>query len=141
MWMLSFLPPSSISVRTNHVYSYNIWWIFVCSSNLTVSLPEGTLPQLGALQRQNVNQNTSCKGHYKLQINVPTDATNFISLFLMFPLTLHVLGLYWPIIRGVLSCCYATIWLLPCLLTVRASVEVALEHLFVIYRRCTVPKT
>jgi hypothetical protein len=64
-----------------------------------------------------------------LQINVPTDATNFISLFLMFPLTLHVSGLYWPINRGVLSCCYATIWLLPCLLTVRTSVEVRQGHL------------
>jgi hypothetical protein len=41
----------------------------------------------------------------------------------MFPLTLHVSGLYWPIIMGVLSCCYATIWFLPCLLTVRVSVE------------------
>jgi len=51
MWMLSFLPPSSISVHTDHMYSDNIWWIFVCSSNLTVSLLEGTLPQLGALQR------------------------------------------------------------------------------------------
>jgi hypothetical protein len=65
---------------------------------------------------------------YRLQINVPTDATNFISLFLMFPLNLHVSGLYWPIIRSVLSCCYATIWLLSCLLAVRASVEVALPY-------------
>jgi hypothetical protein len=45
----------------------------------------------------------------RLQINVPTDATNFISLFLMFSLTLHVSGLYWPIIRGLLSCCYASV--------------------------------
>jgi hypothetical protein len=60
---------------------------------------------------------------YRLQINVPTDATNFIYLFLMFLFTLHVSGLYWPIIRGVLSCCYATIWLLPGFLPVRASVE------------------
>jgi hypothetical protein len=65
---------------------------------------------------------------YRLQINVPTDATNFISLFRMFPFTLQVSSLYWPIIRGVLSCCYATIWLLPCLLAVRASVEVALPY-------------
>jgi hypothetical protein len=43
-----------------------------------------------------------------LQINVPTDATKFISLFLMFPLTLHVSGLYWPIIRGVLPYSKAT---------------------------------
>jgi hypothetical protein len=58
----------------------------------------------------------------------PTDATNFLSLFLMFPLTLHISGPYWPIIRGVLTCCYATIWFLSCLLAVRASVEVALSY-------------
>jgi hypothetical protein len=34
----------------------------------------------------------------------------------MFPLALHVSGLHWPIIRDVLSCCYATIWFLSCLL-------------------------
>jgi len=49
--MLSFLSPSSISVVSNHMYSYNIRWIFVFSGRLTDSLPEGTLPQLGALQR------------------------------------------------------------------------------------------
>jgi hypothetical protein len=49
-----------------------------------------------------------------------------LSLFRLFPFTLHVLGPYWPIIRGVLSCYYATIWFLAVLLTVRASVEVAL---------------
>jgi hypothetical protein len=65
---------------------------------------------------------------YRLQINVLTDVTNFISLFLMFHLTLHVSGLYWSIIRGVLICCYATIWLLSCLFTVRASLEVALSY-------------
>jgi hypothetical protein len=59
---------------------------------------------------------------------LPTDATNFIFLFHMFPLTLHVSGPYWPIIRGVLSCCYATIWFLAVLLTVRASVEVVLAY-------------
>jgi hypothetical protein len=77
---------------------------------------------------------------YRLQINIPTDATNYYPLFLMFPLTLHVSGLYWPIIRGVLSCCYATIWLLPCLLAVRASVEgglaVLMSWLF-LYARTT----
>jgi hypothetical protein len=39
----------------------------------------------------------------KLQINVPTDATNYYLFFLMFPLILHDSGLHWPIIRGVLS--------------------------------------
>jgi hypothetical protein len=37
-----------------------------------------------------------------------------LSLFRLFPLTLHVSGPYWPIIRGVLSCYYATIWFLQC---------------------------
>jgi hypothetical protein len=32
-----------------------------------------------------------------------------LSLFRLFPFTLHVSGPYWPIIRGVLSCYYATI--------------------------------
>jgi hypothetical protein len=30
----------------------------------------------------------------------------------LFPFTLHVSGPYWPIIRGVLNCYYATIWFL-----------------------------
>ena len=51
MWMLSFLPPSSISVVNDHVYSYGVRWIFVFSGSLTGSLPAGTVPQLGALQR------------------------------------------------------------------------------------------
>jgi hypothetical protein len=58
---------------------------------------------------------------HRLQINIPTDATNYYPLFLMFPLTLHVSGLYWSIIRGVLSYCYATIWFLSCLLAVRGG--------------------
>jgi hypothetical protein len=37
-----------------------------------------------------------------------------LSLFRLFPFTLDVSGPYWPIIRGVLSCYYATIWFLHC---------------------------
>jgi hypothetical protein len=48
--MLPFLSPLSISVLTDQMFSHNIWWIFVCSSNLAENLSEGTL-QLGALQR------------------------------------------------------------------------------------------
>jgi hypothetical protein len=35
-----------------------------------------------------------------------------LSLFRLFPFTLHVSGPYWPIIRNVLCCYYATIWFL-----------------------------
>jgi hypothetical protein len=37
-----------------------------------------------------------------------------LSLFRLFSFTLNVSGPYWTIIRGVLSCYYATIWFLQC---------------------------
>jgi hypothetical protein len=36
---------------------------------------------------------------------------------------IYVSGLLRPIIRGILSCCYATIWFMQCLLTVRVPCE------------------
>jgi hypothetical protein len=37
-----------------------------------------------------------------------------LSLFRLFPFTLHVSGPYWPIIRGACSCYCTTIWFLQC---------------------------
>jgi hypothetical protein len=46
-----------------------------------------------------------------------------MSLFHISSLTLHVSDLHRPIIRGILSCCYATIWFMQCLLTVCVPCE------------------
>jgi hypothetical protein len=47
----------------------------------------------------------------------------FLYLFHISSLSLHVSGLLRPIIRSILSCCYATIWFMQCLLTVRVPCE------------------
>jgi hypothetical protein len=43
---------------------------------------------------------------YIIKYKFPTDATNYMSLFYMLLLTLHVSGPYWPIIRGDLGCLF-----------------------------------
>jgi hypothetical protein len=115
---------------------YNTMWIFQClrkvakfivEQNERVYAPRGLLitdPTERGLRVVSLLMNL--KFSYRASsIRVTISITNrcdfcFMSLFHIFLLTVHVLGLHKPIIRGISSCClYATIWFMQCLLIVK----------------------